>query len=273
MMPLQRAFRGGVLAAFALQAGGMLLAAEPTLPKISLDDVAAGRAKIVDLAHDLNPQSPYWPGENYRPFELRTIATIDRDGVLSKAFSMPEHLGTHLDAPNHFDKDQISVAQIKPENLFGPGVMIDASGPASLDSDYQLKAEHIKQWEAEHGRIPDGAIVLLHTGWGRHYGNIARYQNKDGRGRMHFPGYSAEVAMLLVKERNIRGLGLDTMSIDTGQSRDFPVHKIVNGAGRYGLENLANLDKLPPRGFYLIVAPIKISTGTGGPTRIFAITK
>jgi kynurenine formamidase len=143
----------------------------------------------------------------------------------------------------------------------------------SLDPDFQLTAEHIKTWEAKHGRIPDGAIVLLNTGWGRNYDNTTRYQNKDPRGRMHFPGFSPEAATFLVKERNIRSLGLDTMSIDPGQSRDFPVHKIVNIAGRYGLENVANLDKLPPRDFYLIVAPVKIETGTGGPTRIFAIVK
>jgi kynurenine formamidase len=178
-----------------------------------------------------------------------------------------------LDAPNHFAKDQISVAEIKPENLFGPGVMIDVAGPVSLDPDFQLTPAHLEEWEAKHGRIPEGAIVLLNTGWGRHYGNTARYQNKDPRGTMHFPGFSAAAASFLVKERHIRGLGLDTMSIDPGNSRDFPVHKIVNGATRFGLENLANLDELPARDFYLIVAPIKTEHGTGGPARVFAILK
>jgi kynurenine formamidase len=142
-----------------------------------------------------------------------------------------------------------------------------------LEPDFLLTAEHVRAWEAKHGRIPDGAVVLLHTGWDRRWGDVLRFQNKDARGQMHFPGFGADAAKFLVDQRTVRGIGIDTMSIDYGQSRDFAVHKIVNGAGRYGLENVANLDKLPPRDFYLIIAPIKIETGTGGPTRIFAILK
>jgi kynurenine formamidase len=253
--------------AVALKGPAMGFAAEP----LTLDDVLAGRAEIVDLTYPLNRQSAYWPGENYTPFTLKTLATIERDGVLSKAFSTPEHLGTHLDAPNHFAGKQISVDEIKPEDLFAPGVMLDVAARAAENPDFVLTAEHVMAWEAQHGRIPDRAIVLLNTGWHHFWGNQARYQNMDPRGRMHFPGFGLDAAKLLVEERKVRGIGLDTMSIDCGGSRDFAVHKLVNGAGRYGLENVARLDKLPPRGFYLFVAPIKIETGTGGPTRIFAI--
>jgi len=250
--------------------------AEPSAPQssaVTLEDLANGKAKIVDLSYPLNKNSAFWPGENYKPFELHTIATLEQNGVLSKSFASPEHLGTHIDAPNHFAKDQISVDQIKPESLFAPGVVIDAVGPVSLDPDFRLSVDHIKAWETQHGRIPDGAIVMQHTGWDRHWGDMLRYQNKDARGEMHFPAFSAEAAKFLVEERKVRGIGLDTMSMDYGLSKDFPVHKIVNGAGRYGLENVANLDKLPPRNFYLFVAPMKIETGSGGPTRIFAIVK
>jgi kynurenine formamidase len=245
----------------------------PQSPAVTLDDLVSGTAKTVDLSYPLNKNSAFWPGENYKPFELHTIATLEQNGVLSKAFASPEHLGTHIDAPNHFAKDQISVDQIKPESLFAPGVVIDVVGPVSLDPDFRLSVEHIKTWETQQGRIPDGAIVLLHTGWDRHWGDTLRYQNKDARGEMHFPAFSAAAAKFLVEERNVRGIGLDTMSMDYGVSKDFPVHKVVNGAGRYGLENVANLDKLPPRDFYLFVAPMKIETGSGGPTRIFAIVK
>jgi kynurenine formamidase len=237
---------------------------------LTLEDVIAGRAQIFDLSYPLNSKSAFWPGDKYSPFKLETIATIEQDGVLSKAFSSPEHLGTHIDAPNHFAKNQISVDQIKPEALFGPGVVIDVAARASDNADFLLTAEHVKAWETKHGQIPDGAIVLLNTGWHRHWGNAARYQNKDPRGQMHFPGFGADAAKLLVEERRVRGIGIDTMSMDYGLSRDFAVHKIVNGAGRYGLENVANLDKLPMRGFHLFIAPMKIETGTGGPTRIFA---
>lgn len=244
---------------------------EPVMSSMTLDQLATGRLRIVDLGHSLNATSPYWPGDNYQPFQLKTIATLEKNGVLSKSFCSPEHLGTHLDAPNHFEPNQPSVDAIDPRDLFAPGVVIDVTGPAALDEDYRLDVATIHAWEEAQGRIPDRAVVLLHTGWGRHWNNVARYQGKDVMGRLHFPGYSAEAARFLVKERKVRGLGIDTLSIDHGPSRDFVVHHIVNGAGRYGLENVANLDRLPARGFYLTIAPIKIETGSGGPARIFAI--
>jgi len=238
---------------------------------LTLEQLVSGELRIIDLAYTLGEKTPYWPGDNYEPFRLKTIATIEKDGVLSKAFYTPEHLGTHLDAPNHFEKNQPSVDEIKTEQLFATGVTIDISLQAESDADYRLTTKDIADWERAHGRIPDRAIVLLRTGWGRHWTNYPRYKNQDVMGRMHFPGYSAEAAKLLINERSVRGLGIDTLSIDHGLSKDFIVHHIVNGAGRYGLENLANLDQLPPRGFYLFVAPIKIENGSGGPARVFAV--
>jgi kynurenine formamidase len=238
---------------------------------VSFDDVAAGRAEIIDLTWPLNEKNGYWPGEGYKPFELRTIATLEKDGVLSKAFSMPEHLGTHIDAPNHFEPNQPSVAQIDPKLLIGPGVVIDISPRAEQDADTMLTPDDIAAWEKEHGAIPEGAIVLLHTGWGRHWKSYVRYMNQDARGGLHFPGFSGESASWLLEKRKIRGIGIDTLSIDRGQSKKFEVHHTVNGAGRYGLENVAYLNKLPPRGFHLIVAPIRIEEGSGGPCRILAI--
>lgn len=238
---------------------------------LTLDDVIAGDVCFVDLTHALNEENPYWPGEQYQPFELKTIATLEEDGVLSKALSFPEHLGTHIDAPNHFEPNQPSVDQIPAERLFAPGAVIDVAPLAEQDADFQLRVQDVERWEREHGRIPQGAVVLISTGWARFWNNYDRYKNQDVRGRMHFPGFSAESARFLVEQRDVRGIGVDTLSIDRGLSEDFPVHHIVNGAGRYGLENVANLDKLPSRGFYIVVAPIKVETGTGGPARIFAL--
>jgi kynurenine formamidase len=239
--------------------------------RLTLEQLCSGELRIVDLTYVLNDTSPYWPGENYEPFTLKTIATIEKNGVLSKAFYCPEHLGTHLDAPNHFEKNQPAVHEIKAENLFAPGVVIDIAAAAEANADYRLTVADVTDWEKKNGAIPSGAVVLLHTGWGRHWTNYPRYKNQDATGKMHFPGYSAEAARLLVDERKVKGLGIDTLSIDYGLSRDFIVHHIVNGAGRYGLENLAHLDTLPPRGFYLTVAPIKIESGSGGPARVFAV--
>jgi kynurenine formamidase len=134
-----------------------------------------------------------------------------------------------------------------------------------------LTPRDIAEWEMEHGAIPAGAIVLLKTGWGRHWKSYARYKTQDATGGLHFPSFSGESAKWLVENRKVRGIGVDTLSIDRGQSKKFEVHHIVNGAGRYGLENVAFLEKLPPRGFHLIVAPIRIENGSGGPCRILAI--
>lgn len=237
----------------------------------TLEDLAAGRLSMVDLTWPLDATNPFWPAENYKPFELTTIATIEKNGVLSKAFYTPEHLGTHLDAPNHFEKNQPSVDELRPVDLFGPGVVIDASARAEVDPDFRLGAKDIAEWETAHGQIPEGAIVFLNTGWSRYWTNYPRYKNQDATGRMHFPGFSEEAARWLVTQRKVRGIGIDTLSMDYGLSKDFIVHHVINGAGRYGLENVAHLDKLPAKGFYVSVAPVKIKSGSGGPVRLMAI--
>ena len=150
-------------------------------------------------------------------------------------------------------------------------MVIDVSGPASADADYLVSLADVKRFEADHGPVPSGAIVLANTGWARFWQQPDRYQGRDVRDRLHFPGFSPEAVEFLIKERSIRGVGLDTLSVDPGLSRDFPVHHLLAQAERFGLENLAQLDKLPPTGFYVFVAPMKIETGTGGPARVFAI--
>jgi kynurenine formamidase len=237
----------------------------------TLADLASGRLAIVDLTWPLNAKSAYWPGENYTPFELHPIATLEKNGVLSKAFSTPEHLGTHLDAPNHFEPNRPSVDQIPPNQFFAPAVVIDVTGPVSADSDYRVSLDDIQKFEAKDGEIPAGAVVLAWTGWSKFWSNPTRYYSKDVMGQLHFPGFSAEAVAFLLDERQARGVGIDTLSVDHGSSRDYPVHHLLGKADRYGLENLAHLDKLPPTGSYLVVAPIKIETGSGGPTRVFAI--
>ncbi len=239
--------------------------------EITLADVAAGRAEIVDLAYPLDEKANFWPGDDYEPFTLKTIATLEKNGVLSKAMSFPEHIGTHVDAPNHFEPDRPDVSEIPAEQLFAPGVVIDVTMRAEVDADYGLSVADVKAWEAKHGRIPDHAVVLLRTGWGRFWSNPVRFRNADARGTLHFPSYVEESARFLVEQRKAKGLGVDNLSIDRGISKDFAVHHVVNGARRYGIENVAHLEKLPPRGFHVWVAPIKVRKGTGGPARVFAI--
>jgi kynurenine formamidase len=245
-------------------------AALPGTPP-SLDDLFHGKVHLLDLTYSINEKTPHWPGANYEPFRLTTLATLEHDGVLSKAFSMPEHLGTHLDAPNHFEANQPSVDQIPLERFFAPGVVLSIAQRAAEAPDTELTVEDIERWEQVYGPVPEDSVFLLHTGWARYWNDYDRYKNADDAGRLHFPGYSAEAARYLVQRRKVRGIGIDNLSMDRGLSQDFAVHHIVCGAGRYGLENVANLDQLPPTGFYVIVAPIKIETGTGGPTRVIAL--
>lgn len=236
-----------------------------------LEGIADGRTEIVDLTWSLNAQTPYWPGPGYAPFAYETFATLEADGVLSARFSMAEHTGTHLDAPNHFVAGQIPVDQIPPERLIVPAVVIDEREPVSANSDYQLTVADFEAWEAGHGPVGEGTFVFLYTGWDSRIADFARYQNRDPEGGMHFPGFSPEAARVLVEDRDVAGLGIDTLSVDYGLSEDFRVHAISHGAGKYHLENTANLGSLPPTGAWLIVAPIKIENGTGGPARVFAL--
>ncbi len=162
------------------------------------------------------------------------------------------------------------VDQIPAQRLFGPAVVIDVRAETARDADYQLPASRVEDWEKRHGRIPEGAIVLLRTGWATRWPDAERYRNQDSQGRMHFPGFSSEAAELLI-ERRVSGLGCDTLSVDYGASQKFPVHRLALGAGLYHLENLADLSALPEAGAFLIVAPIKLEGGSGGPARVFAV--
>jgi len=242
----------------------------PQLALLDGDRVLTGFA-IVDLGHPLNARGAHWPGRDYFPFRHRTLARLDPDGVYSGAYETPEHLGTHVDAPNHFEAGQPSVDQIDPRSLFGPAAVLDVSGQARRDRDYRLTVPDVLAWEDAHGRIPRGAIVLLHTGWAARFHDQKAYSGEDAEGRLHFPAFSREAADLLVRERGASALGVDTLSVDHGPSGDYPVHHVGNAAGRWFLENLAHLERLPPRGAYLVVAPIKIEGGSGGQARVFAL--
>ena len=236
-----------------------------------LEDVMEGKASVIDLTYPLNEKNAYWPVGQYTPFKYEVIANIKKDMVFSGRYSTPEHLGTHIDAPNHFELNQPSVDQIPFEQLVGPAVVINVTDQVEKNPDYTLSLSDVLLWEKANGQIPDGSIVLLNTGWGKRWHNFEDYKNKDSNGRMHFPGYSKEAASFLVEKRNIKGIGIDTLSGDCGNCSDFQVHHVINRAGKFILENVANIDKLPPKGTTLILAPIKIEGGSGGQCRIWAI--
>ena len=224
---------------------------------------------MIDLSYAINDKLVPWPGDE-RWFEARTNATVEKDGYFSRSFWMLEHYGTHLDAPVHFPPGKTTVDQIPVKQLFGPGVVLDVREQGAKDADFQLERGHIEEWEKRHGQISPGAIVLLRTGWASRWPDAQSYRNQDAKGKMHFPGFSAGAAKLLI-ERKVSGLGCDTMSVDCGASEDFAVHHLALGAGLYHLENLADLSALPVTGAFLVVAPIKLEGGSGGPVRVFAL--
>lgn len=237
--------------------------------KFSLEGISSGKTRVVDLSYAINDKLVPWPGDT-RWFEAQVNATVEKNGYFTRSFWMLEHYGTHMDAPIHFPPGTTPVDKIPVTQLFGPAVVLDVRADGEKDPDYRLPASRVQDWEKRHGPVPAGAIVLLRTGWASRWPDAKRYRNQDEQGRMHFPGISVEVAKLLI-ERKVSGLGCDTMSMDYGASQDFAVHTLALGAGLYHLENLADLGALPESGAFLIVAPVKLEGGSGGPVRVFAI--
>jgi kynurenine formamidase len=238
-------------------------------PQAWLRGVSDGSTHVVDMTYAINGKLPAWPGDD-RTFEAKVESTPEKDGYFARSFWTLEHYGTHMDAPAHFPPGKEYLDQISVQRLFAPAVVVDVREEASKDQDYRLRVMRVEKWEALHGRIPVGAVVLLRTGWASRWPDQARYRNMDAAGVMHFPGFSVEAARLLI-ERGVVGLGIDTLSIDYGPSKDFEVHRVTLPAGLYQLENLANLDQLPDSGAFLISAPIKLESGSGGPVRVFAL--
>jgi kynurenine formamidase len=238
-------------------------------PQAWLRGVSDGSTRVVDMTYALNAKLPAWPGDG-RTFEAKVEATPEKDGYFARSFWTLEHYGTHMDAPAHFPPGKEFLDQIPVTHLFAPAVVIDVREESVKDPDYRLRVMRVEKWEALHGRIPTGAVVLLRTGWASRWPDQARYRNMDSTGVMHFPGFSVEAAKLLI-ERGAVALGIDTLSIDYGPSKDFEVHRVTLPAGLYQLENLANMDQLPEAGAFLISAPIKLEGGSGGPVRVFAI--
>src|SRR5438093_448796 len=234
-----------------------------------LEGVPYGKTRVLDLSYAINEKLVPWPGDE-KFFEAKVNASIEKNGYFTRSFWMLEHYGTHLDAPAHFPPGKTTVDQIPVKQLFGPAAVIDVRDESGKDADYQLGATRVEEWEKRHGRIPEGAIVLLRTGWATRWPDAERYRNQDSQGRMHFPGFSSDAAELLI-ERRVSGLGCDTLSVDYGASQKFPVHRLALGAGLYHLENLADLSALPEAGAFLIVAPVKLEDGSGGPARVFAV--
>jgi kynurenine formamidase len=226
---------------------------------------SSGGERVVDLGHVLAPESPSWSGE--KVFERTETGT---GGVSMGRFRSDEHFGTHLDAPSHFAPGKWTVDQIPPERLVGPGYCIHIEAQAAGNEDYRMTLEDVKAFEAKEGQIPAGAIVLVATGWDRRWAVPARYMNAR-EGVMHFPGITVEAAAYLARDRKVAGIGIDTPSVDYGPSQKYETHHTTMPLNVYHVENAARLTELPAKGFTVVVAPIKIAGGSGGPTRVYAL--
>ena len=232
-------------------------------------------SKIIDLTYTFDSTTIYWPTE--KPFvHEREHYGMEPEGYFyaSGKFAAPEHGGTHMDAPLHFNQHGMSVAQTPLSECIGPAAVIDFSARAANDRDATLSVDDIKHYEAAYRKIPDGAIVVARSGWGKFWPDKTRYLGTDQPGDvagLRFPGFSPAAVGFLLEHRRVHAIAIDTPSMDPGISKDFPVHRLWLGVNKPGFENLANADKLPPSGAVMYCIPMKIGDGTGAPTRIFAV--
>jgi kynurenine formamidase len=243
----------------------------PSLPGLDL-----ARARVVDLTHSYGADTLYWPSSPPEQFRLQVVHDGPTPGgfyYASNTLCTPEHGGTHLDAPVHFGEGKWTTAEVPVERLVARAAVIDASAQAAADPDYRLTRADVLAWEERHGRVPEGAVVLLRTGWSERWPDRQRYfgsPSREDASALHFPSFGADAAALLV-ERGVVALGVDTASIDHGQSRDFMVHRITAAANVPGLENLTRLGELPATGAWIVALPMKIEGGSGGPLRAIAL--
>jgi kynurenine formamidase len=238
---------------------------------------AAPRAKatprhfksVVDLTHTMSPDFPTFFG--VPGIELQKQYDFKKDGFNLNWWRIIEHAGTHLDAPIHFSENGATADKIVAGELVVPLAVIDVRKPAEKNPDYLVAIEDIEFWEKKFGRLPDHCCVAMMSGWGKHVGDPAKFTGKDANGTFHFPGFSPEAAQWLLKERRALGLAVDTLSLDNGPSKDFKTHHIWLPSGRWGLENVANLEKLPSSGATLVVGLAKVKGASGGPARLIAL--
>jgi kynurenine formamidase len=266
---LEREEAAGLSRRAALAAGGGALAAA-ALPSSALAHPRRPRRRrrLVDLTHVYSEDFPLFPGAAKTTRE--TVVTVQKDGFYGQRWGFWEHTCTHMDVPAHFVAGGRTSPEMTLRELMGPIVVIDISSRVERDPDTVVTRRDLRRFERRHGRIPRGAVVAMYSGWESRADSEAEYRNTDAGGTMRFPGFGKEAVEWLLARRSIRGIGVDTMSLDPGSSSTFETHLTLLGADRYGVENLRNLGKLPPRGATVTLGLIPWREGSGGPCRAFA---
>jgi len=248
------------------------------LPATSAADAPSPFAggRWIDLTHDFSSDTLYWPTAEGFALESE-FKGVTPKGYFYAAnrYRASEHGGTHIDAPIHFARDHRTVDQLNLDQLIGPAIVVDVSANAAKNPDYQVSVTDLESWEGQHGKIPAASIVLLYTGFSHLWPDAKKYLGTDEKGpdaveKLHFPGLDPDAARWLTSQRDIKAVGLDTASIDFGQSKLFESHRILFEKNIPAFENVADLDQLPPTGAQIVALPMKIKGGSGGPLRIVA---
>jgi kynurenine formamidase len=252
-------------------AAAAAFAATPVTAQSPPAPVAAQRSfrSVVDLTHLMSAEFPTFFG--VPGIEMQKQFDIKKDGFNLYWWRIIEHAGTHIDAPIHFSETGATVDRLDAATLVVPLAVVDVAAKAGGNPDYLLSRQDLADWEGRHGRLPDDCCVAMQSGWAQHVRDAAKYTGKDAAGVFHFPGVAPEAAEWLMRERRVVGLAVDTLSLDHGASKDFKTHYLWLPSGRWGLENVANLDRVPPAGATLVVGCPKVKDATGGPTRLLAL--
>ena len=253
----RQALLAGGLAALGAVVPGTAAAAPPR----------GGGRHVRDLTHTLRAGFPVYGNVAVRK---ETLTTVPQNGFYAQQWSFNEHSGTHMDAPAHFVANGRHSPDIKLRELFVRVAVIDISRRAQQNADAVVTVDDLRRYERRHGRIPRGAGVFMYSGWESRVGDQERFRNTGADGKFHFPGFSEEAVRWLLERRNPTCIGVDTLSLDPGNSTTFPVHKLLLGADRYGLEGLANLKRIPARGATAYVGLVPWQDGSGGPCRVIA---
>ncbi|MGI9354282.1 MAG: cyclase family protein [Rhizobiaceae bacterium] len=229
--------------------------------------LAAGQSKVMDLTHTLHPEFPTWGGDP--GFAKEQVFNFKKDGFNLFNLTINEHTGTHIDAPLHFSADGTSVDEMPVESLIAPLCIVDIAARAAENADTTVTPDDLKAWISANGKIPDGACVAMHSGWGAKVATDG-FRNFDGKAQ-HYPGFHVEAATMLKEETGAKSIAVDTLSLDPGNSADFATHYAWLPSNRFGIENVANLDKLPAAGATVFIGAPKFAGGTGGPARVIAM--
>jgi kynurenine formamidase len=263
----------------ALLAGGGAVALTAAMPGVA--EAKRGRrrhgghgghghgrfGKVTDLTHLFRAGFPVYTGDEPK---RRTLKNYVPDGFYSQEWTFGEHSGTHMDAPGHFVEGAPRVPDLDPQSLLAPAAVIDITGRAATNPDAEVTPDDIRRYERRHGKLPRGVVVFMNSGWASRVNDNDAFKNADSNGVYHFPGFGIDAVEFLLTKRKINGIGVDTLSLDPGNSTTFAVHNRLLGAHRYGIENVANLSKLRPAGALVSVGVVPWEEGSGGPMRLLA---